>query len=182
MFDPKGAVAFEYRKAHLVPGIEDRIIDPGTRRIPTLDTEYGRIGTAICYDLQFSQYILQISTNHIDLLLVPGYEWEGVTPLATRMGSVEALQNRTAFMRVTRGLSAAYDNRGRCLGQLNYFTTGENIFICDIPIQRSYSFYGSIGWLFPYVIVGLTGMLFGWYLLYKIPVALIRRLRRDRSV
>jgi len=182
MIDSLGRIAFQYRKVFLVPGVEDVIMDSGVKEIPTLDTEYGRIGTVICYDLQFPQYLKQSSAKKIDLLLVPGYEWPGVTPLATRIGAVEAAQNRTALLRITRGLSAAYDNYGRCLAQLNYFTTREDIFICDIPIQRSFSLYGKGGWIFPYLILVLTSVLIGWVLILQVPCFLIKWIKRTKSV
>jgi apolipoprotein N-acyltransferase len=45
MIKKSGKITFQYKKAFLVPGIEDVIIDPGSKTIPVIDTEYGRIGT-----------------------------------------------------------------------------------------------------------------------------------------
>jgi apolipoprotein N-acyltransferase len=98
------------------------------------------------------------------------------------MGSVEALQNRTAMMRVTRGLSAAYDNFGRSLGHLNYFNSDEDIFMCDIPIQRSISIYGKGGWVFPYLILGLTGIMFSWIIIFQASQFFRKCLKRGKPV
>lgn len=169
MIDPFGKVRFHYLKSYLVNGIENLIIDPGTKEIPVIDTEFGRIGTVICYDMMFPQFTRQAGRKRIDLLLVPGYDWQGVTPLATQVSSVPALENRTSFLRVTTdGLSAAYDNKGRYLGQMNAFTSGEAIFICDIPIENGFSFYTAAGWVFPYIALGLICFLFGWHIIRQI--------------
>lgn len=166
MIDPSGKVRFHYLKSYLVNGIERLIIDPGTKEIPFIDTEFGRIGTVICYDMMFPQFTRQAGRKKLDLLLVPGHDWQGVTPLATQASAIAGLENGTALLRVTTdGLSAAYDNRGRCLGQMNAFTSGETIFICDIPIENAFSFYAVAGWVFPYLALGLIGILLGWRLI-----------------
>jgi apolipoprotein N-acyltransferase len=160
MIEPSGKAAFHYRKSHLTQGFENAMIEPGARQIPYVDTPYGRIGTVICYDMSFPEYIRRAGANRIDLLLVPGYDWQGVTPLATQMSAVIALQNRIALLRVSSfGLSAAYDCYGRNLGQLNYFSTPERTFFCDIPVKRGFSFYAAAGWLFPYAVLLMLGII-----------------------
>jgi apolipoprotein N-acyltransferase len=165
MVEPSGTVAFDYRKSYLTQGFENAMIESGDHQIPYIDTPYGRIGAVICYDMSFPEYIRQAGAKQIDLLLVPGYDWRGVTPLATQMTAVMALQNRVALLRVSSfGLSAAYDCYGRNLGQLDYFTTTERIFFCDIPVKRSFSLYAAIGWFFPYAVLLMLGLIVLWHL------------------
>ncbi|MCX7711469.1 MAG: hypothetical protein N2484_16635 [Clostridia bacterium] len=181
MINAKGEAVFHYIKSYPAIGSESMMIDQGNKIIPVTETEYGRIGAVICADMDYPQYIRQASAKKIDLLLVPGFDWKGISPYHTQVASVEAMQNGTALLRVCKnGLSAAYDSIGRRVGQLNDFTSMEDIFISDIPIKRSFTFYGAIGWVFPYVILGLAIGLFAWYLFLRMPKEIMNALNHRK--
>jgi len=67
--DPSGVRAV-YRKAHLWDR-EGLFFEPGAERPPVLDTEYGRIGTMVCYDLEFPEWVRLAALDGAELLCAP---------------------------------------------------------------------------------------------------------------
>jgi predicted amidohydrolase len=78
LFDPRGQIAFEYQKAHPVIMVETDTI-PGPNHLPVADTEYGRMGAAICFDMDFQNFIAQAGDQKVDILLQPSWTWGKVS-------------------------------------------------------------------------------------------------------
>ncbi|MBI4672184.1 MAG: nitrilase, partial [Chloroflexi bacterium] len=53
LIDPQGNVQWQYLKTIPVPGAEEAMTVKGDGKLPTLDTPYGRIAAAICFDMDF---------------------------------------------------------------------------------------------------------------------------------
>jgi predicted amidohydrolase len=78
LLDPSGAVAARYDKIHMFdveldagkPLRESATIAPGDRAI-TADTEFGRIGFSICYDLRFPHLYRRLAQAGAEILAVP---------------------------------------------------------------------------------------------------------------
>lgn len=75
LFDPQGQVAFEYQKSHPVAMVETTVV-AGPNKLPVADTEkFGRLGGAICFDLDFPNFIAQAGDQKVDILLQPSWTW-----------------------------------------------------------------------------------------------------------
>lgn len=79
IFDDTGDRAGRYDKIHLfdvdVPGTgeqyrESSTIEPGDRAL-VLDTPFGRLGVAICYDLRFPELFRQMADKGMEVLATP---------------------------------------------------------------------------------------------------------------
>lgn len=79
VFDGRGARVGRYDKIHLfdvdVPGTteiyrESATIEAGDRSL-VLETPFGRLGIAICYDLRFPEQFRSMADSGLDLLAVP---------------------------------------------------------------------------------------------------------------
>jgi len=66
VLDPNGDLAARYRKVHLWL-TENDTFDRGSK-LCILETEFGSIGTAICYDIMFPEYIRAIAVNGAGLI------------------------------------------------------------------------------------------------------------------
>lgn len=103
VLDDKGRQVARYDKIHLfdvnVPGSEEQYresetIEAGCRPL-VMDTPFGRLGVAICYDLRFPELFRSMAEQGMDLLAVPSaftaktgaYHWE----LLIRARAVENL-------------------------------------------------------------------------------------------
>ena len=57
-----------YHKAHPVPGIEADV-KAGPYKLQWVDTPYGRIGAAICFDFNYPTFIRQAGKDGVDIML-----------------------------------------------------------------------------------------------------------------
>jgi predicted amidohydrolase len=67
--DPTGVRAV-YRKVHLWDR-ETLCFEPGSERPPVIQTDYGRIATMVCYDLEFPEWVRLVALAGADLLCAP---------------------------------------------------------------------------------------------------------------
>jgi len=78
LIDPRGAVVATYRKLHLfdidIPGRavlrESATVRAGDR-ITVADTELGRLGLSICYDLRFPELYRRLTLEGAEVIFVP---------------------------------------------------------------------------------------------------------------
>src|SRR6056297_224030 len=69
--DNKGNIGTKYSKMHLYsPGGEHEIVTPGSN-ISTYQTEFGKFGFMVCYDLRFPELSRLYAMENIDVLYVP---------------------------------------------------------------------------------------------------------------
>jgi apolipoprotein N-acyltransferase len=143
---PDGRVLWEYVKTHPVPGSTDR---PGDGRVPVADTPYGRIGSAICYDLDFPALIRRAGRRGVDIMLDPSWDWRALDPLHTEMAVARAVENGFSLVRQTpEGLSIAVDSQGRVLAAMDHFRTKDRMLIADVPTRGARTLYAMLGdWL-----------------------------------
>jgi predicted amidohydrolase len=75
LFDPNGRVVGKYRKTHLPP-IEKLLVTAGNN-LPVVQTEIGRIGMLICYDMMTPEVMRCLALKGADMILWPslGYGW-----------------------------------------------------------------------------------------------------------
>lgn len=68
-----------YRKAHLWD-TEKLVFTPGDAAPPVVDTEVGRVGLMVCYDLEFPEWTRLAALDGADLIAAPvnwpGYAWD----------------------------------------------------------------------------------------------------------
>lgn len=97
-----------YRKAHLWDA-ERALFTPGEAAPPVIETEYGRIGVVICYDLEFPEWIRLPALAGADLICAP-VNWPRVPrPAGERPGEVVRTQAQASMNRVS---IAACDRTG----------------------------------------------------------------------
>lgn len=147
---PEGEIAWTYVKSYLNP-LEKLIINQGEANVPFMNSEYGRIGNAICSDVDITRYMSQIEKNRIDILLVPAFDWEEITPYHSNMAAFTAIQFGVSIVRSNgKGMVASYDYQGNVLTRINTLTSDKKINYSEIPIQSVTTVYSIIGDLFVY--------------------------------
>ena len=144
LIDANGDVAWHYLKTHPVPGASHKA---GDGKLPVVDTEFGRLSNAICYDLDFPNLIRQAGRAGVDLFLAPSWDWRAIDPLHTRMAIVRAIENGFALVRPTgMGLSIAADRYGRVLASADHFDeTPDRLVMAHVPILGAATLYAKTG-------------------------------------
>lgn len=96
LIDRKGALAGSYRKTHLPREEVEGGLTPGDS-YPTFETDFGRVGLMICWDVQFPEPARALALQGAEVLLLP--IWGGSETLAR----ARAIENHVFL------ISASYD-------------------------------------------------------------------------
>lgn len=102
-----------YRKVHLWDG-EKLVFTPGDQVPPVIDTDYGRIGVLVCFDLEFPEFPRTLALAGADLIAVPTNWPLGPRPAGERPAEVQIAM---AAARVSRVFVACADRTGTERGQ-----------------------------------------------------------------
>lgn len=149
LVSPKGEIEWDYKKSFLQPTAEAPIINAGDFNLPVVQTEYGKLGNVICADLDMLHYIKQAGEKSVDILLVPAFDWEEITPLHSRMAAIQAIQFGCHIVRSNgKGLSAVYNDKGKEIVSLNNLQSGDEIMYAELPIISAKTVYSCIGDVF----------------------------------
>ena len=153
LIDPSGRVVQDYFKA-VHPLGDANIFAAGPGVIPTSDTPYGRVATAICFDADFPALVRQAGQAGADILLVPSNDWQPVDTIHARAATFRAVENGVALVRPTgNGISVAVDHLGQPLATADYFTTPQLTMVADVPTRGVATIYPRIGDVFAYACV-----------------------------
>ncbi|MBC8321884.1 MAG: hypothetical protein H8E34_14330 [Bacteroidetes bacterium] len=148
---PVGEILFTYHKAKpTYPGE----CDYGDGIIKYYDSPFGRIGSAICFDMDFPSLINQTSKMNIDIMLVPGSDWQEITPYHTYVASVRAIEHGFNMTRsVFKGFSASFNYKGQLLSSNDFFKTNEVILYTDVPVKGQKTVYSVLGDYFAWLCI-----------------------------
>ncbi len=140
MVAPDGSLAFTYVKTKSwYPTGSDGILR-------VVDTPYGRIGAAVCFDMDFPSFVNRFARLEADIVLVPSFDSERIRPYHTEVGMFRAVENGFAMVRqVSNGESMAVDSHGRVLARQDYFRTADKLMLADVPTRRVLTLYGLLG-------------------------------------
>lgn len=159
LFDPSGEVSFEYWKAMPVPGPEASMQAVDDGRIDIIETPYGLLGAAICFDMDFPRHLQQAGRGGADIMLVPSNDWREIDPWHTHMARFRAIEQGFNMVRHTStGLSMASDYQGRVLASMDHFTAENRAMVAYVPTRGVRTLYSRIGDLFAWIcIAGMLG-------------------------
>ena len=153
MIRPDGTVAWEYLKSRLVPGMPEATTSvAGDGVIPVVETRFGDVAGAICYDLDFPNMIRSVGRNGASLLVAPSNDWPEIKVTHSRLARVRAIENGISLLRPTSsGISFVADPYGRIVAEVDYFMSDGAPLVAEAPIQRVDTVYSVIGDLFAYL-------------------------------
>lgn len=119
---------------------------PGDNGVPVFQTQFGRIGVAICYDRHYPEYMRALAVGEADVVIVPQAgvidEWpEGLYEAELRVAAFQngyftALCNRVGQEdKLTfAGESFVCDPMGKVLGRAEQGT--EEILLCELDLDQ----------------------------------------------
>jgi len=105
-----------YSKQHLLPPFESRF-RPG-RELAILDTQWGRLGLAVCKDMDFPGLGRRYAERGVSMLLVPAWDFSADGWLHSRMAVLRGVEGGFAVARAARGGRLTIsDDRGRIVAE-----------------------------------------------------------------
>jgi predicted amidohydrolase len=90
----RASVVAVYRKLHLW-GEEPRWFAHGEEPAPVIDTRFGRIGLAVCYDIEFPELTRGLALQGAELIVLPANWPHGEQPMLHELARTTAYLNRT---------------------------------------------------------------------------------------
>jgi apolipoprotein N-acyltransferase len=153
---PDGKILTKYRKSFTAPWETSTNLN---KEVSIFKTEFGIIGTVICFDMDFPSLIRQAGKNHVELMLVPSHDWRGIAPFHSHMAVFRAIENGFSLVRPAgeSGVSISSDPYGRVLSCLDNPYSQDKIMMVDVPIHHVKTIYSTIGDLFAWLtIAGLV--------------------------
>ena len=158
LVDPDGDVVWEYLKSKPVPGPEAAITLAGDGRFPVLQTEYGRLGGAICYDMDFPALVRQ--AGRADVMLVPAHDWRELGNLHADLAVFRAVENGFSLFRPDNdAISVATDYLGRPLATMDYFATDDPVIVAHVPTAGVRTVYAAVGDVFAWLAMAVFGVI-----------------------
>ncbi len=113
LIDREGKLAGKYRKVSLPREEIEGGITPGNS-YPVFDTDFGRIGMMICWDLQFPEVARQLAVQGAEVILMP--IWGGNQTLA----SARAIENQVWLVTSSYNMkTGVFDMEGELIAEAN---------------------------------------------------------------
>jgi apolipoprotein N-acyltransferase len=162
---PTGEIAWQYLKARPTPGPEMAMAVASDGKLRAIDTGFGRLSAAICYDTDFPSFMKQAGALRTGILLSPASDWRAIDPRHTEIASFRAIeQGFTLVRQANNGLSAAYDYQGRRLASMDEFHSTDLTLISQVPTEGVRTIYSRLGdWFAWTCCAGLAGLIgLGW--------------------
>jgi apolipoprotein N-acyltransferase len=145
---PKSA-PLTYSKQRMVPGLEAEYV-PGNAPLIT-----GRIGIAICKDMDFPEVLRPYGQKDVKLMLVPAWDFVADARLHSRMAIVRGVENGFAVARsASQGLMTLSDAHGRIMAE-QPAVNGPALLVDDLPTGRGHTLYSRIGDVFAQAMLAL---------------------------
>ncbi len=172
LFDQTGKKTIDYWKNIAVPGGESEVSNMINTGILKTKTPYGTVASAICFDLDFPNFLKQAKGS--DILLAPSNDWKKIDPLHTDMAKFRAIEQGFNLIRQTSfGLSQGSDYTGKVISEMDHFSDNGKILITQLPTKGIKTIYS---------IIGDTFIIFCLLLLIMIITVLKRKNRKYRVV
>lgn len=169
LIGPDGHVDWEYLKLNLAPGYERAMTIPGDGILKSTNTAWGAVTGAICYDMDFPQYIRQAGMMKSDLLVAPSNDWPEIKNTHAKMARLRAIENGISLLRpASSGLSTAADPYGNIVACVDDFKSNGAPLVAVLPVGSVRTLYTLLGdfwkWIFAFggSILILLGVVRRW--------------------
>jgi len=146
-----------YAKQHLLPPFESRY-HPG-RELTLLDTRWGRLGLAICKDMDFPPLGRRYAERGASLLLVPAWDFDADGWLHSRMAVLRGVEGGFAVARAARrGRLTISDDRGRIVADAASADAPVVSVLGNVGVRAERTPYTRLGDWFGWLACGLLAV------------------------
>ena len=142
---PDGTLEGEYRKSHLIAGMEDYLAGDGT----LVTAREGSLGVMICQDDNFRDLGRRYGQLGVQMVAIPTNDWREVKDFHLQNTTLRAADSGFAVIRgATNGISAVIDSRGRVLAHRDHVEDGAGLVVADLALHEGGTPYAHAGdWL-----------------------------------
>ena len=167
VFDPNGDLVLEHFK---FGGAQFEGSVPGSGVLQTVETPYGKLSAAICWDADFPDIIRQAGQQEVDLLLLPSNDWFAIRKMHPGTATFRAVENgMPIFRQAGNGMSTVIDAYGRVINQVDMHAaedpdTWGGVQMVNVQVGSVETLFPKTGDIFGLaMLVGFVGLLcFAW--------------------
>ncbi len=147
---PEGQFLGVYGKDHPVAFAGETSVTRGT--YPVYQTPLGRLGTIICYDLDFTDTARKVAGGGAQVIAVPSFDWSAVAAKHYSHVVFRAVENRVAMVKADVAFdSAIIAPDGRILVRAVTPEGGPATLMADVPLGTADALAirlgDGVGWL-----------------------------------
>lgn len=144
VIDTAGNVFTDYNKVHLAKGMEDQF-SPG-KEIALFKHNEVQTGTAICKELDFTNYINKYGANNVVFLTIPAWDFVTDDWLHSRMAVLRGVENGFSELRTVRqGRLIISDYFGRVTYEASGFDGKIATLLGKVSLQKRNTIYTRFG-------------------------------------
>lgn len=153
---PDRGLCAEYRKAHLIPWLEDYVAGDGA--LATVDLGGTALGGMICHDDNFTDVARAYGRAGVRLLAVPTNDWPAIREYHLENGIFRAIESGYAIVRAaSNGISALISPRGEVIARFDHVDGNDRVLIDDVATgDGAPTVYARFG---DWPVVGLMALL-----------------------
>ena len=151
LISDKGKVLYNYEKKNLIPIMENLFYSNMTE-YKTFDSDIGALGVVICYDINFPDYLNRLSRLGLDTLLIPSWDWDGLTEYHSVNLRYRAIENGFNTIKSTaHGITLGTDYKGRFLSYFKTYECQDYFVLTSLYKKGTKTLYSYIGKYFNYL-------------------------------
>lgn len=148
--DPNGAFVGRYGKDHPVLFLGATSISRGA--YPTVDEAFGRIGSIICYDMDFTDSARQLARAGAKVIAVPSADWPAIAAKHFTHAVMRALETGAVVAKSEYSVdSGIVDGYGRIAASAVTPRGSAAVLVADVPLRTgeplAARFGDWVGWL-----------------------------------
>jgi apolipoprotein N-acyltransferase len=131
---PSGEIVGRYGKNHPVSFLGGSSIWRGV--YPTVDTPFGKMGSVICYDMDFTDTPRELALRGAKLIAVPSSDWRAIASKHYTFAIFRALETGAAFVKSEYSRdSAIVDPYGRIVASVATPNGSQDLLVGDVPLR-----------------------------------------------
>jgi len=151
-----GGITGSHDKNRPVPFLNDG--EPGRTAVP-VSTRFGKLGTPICFDCDYTEVVRRMTTGGAEAFVVPSLDaahWSRRQHLQhAELFRHRALENGRWFaVCASSGMTQIIDPHGNRVAQLPLMEDGQ--LPATLHLSRQQTFYSRAGWLFPWLVTAVA--------------------------
>ena len=154
---PSGEFVGRYGKDHPVGFLGGTSIWRGT--YPTVDAPFGRMGTIICYDMDFTDTARQLARRGAKIIAVPSADWPAIAAKHYTFAVFRALETGAVLAKSEYNRdSAIVDGYGRIHASAVTPTGSAAVLVADVPLRAGVPLAARLGdWIGWLCVAGMVG-------------------------
>lgn len=142
--DRNGKLIHSYRKTHLYDAFsykESDTIIPGENSYQVIETEFGKIGLLVCYELRFPEIARQFALQGVDFIIVPAGWFTGAVKeehweILLRARAIE----NTVYMIASNQVEHVYSGKSMIVDPMGVIVAGageeEMLLFTELDVNR----------------------------------------------